>query len=165
MVIAADDARRAGQEAPRMMTGTTDTHVPQRSLIETLVLHVAASPVAVLGAADRLASTRDPYAGVQLLGERVFGVSWHPKPGAPGRIDVVFDLRIEMDATDGCYIASTQRFTGSDDAAREALLRNWSTIRANTTAITTQTLRAIKRAAETANRKPARDRIAAVLAA
>lgn len=132
------------------MTRLTDVHVPRRELTETIVLHVAATPAAVLAAADRVEPSRDPHAGVRTLGERVYGLSWHPKGGAPGCIDVVFDLRIEQDAQGGCYLASTHRFTASDADAHAALLRNWSTMSANAIAITRQTLSAIKRSAEAA---------------
>lgn len=134
------------------MTRLIDVHAPHHDIAETLVVHVDASPAAVLAAADRLGC--DPFAGVEILDERVFAVAWHPRPGVPGRVDVVWDLRAEPDAEDGCYLTSTRRFVASDEGSREALFASWRLVGANADAIARQTCRAIKRAAEDAPALP-----------
>jgi hypothetical protein len=116
------------------------------------VLHVAAAPADVLDVVDRLDLARDPFAGVEALGrrrhERLFGLTWHPKPGAPGHVDVVWDIRVEADGEGGSYLSSTRRFTASDDEARNDFRSYWRYVRLGADAIARRTLRTIKRVAE-----------------
>jgi hypothetical protein len=152
MVIGADDIRRPVAQTWRIMTRLIDVHAPQHDISETLVVHVDAAPADVLDTLDRLGLHRDPFAGVKALAagrdERLYGLTWHPAPGIAGRVDVVWDLRVEPDEDAGSYLSSTRRFTPSDGTAREALRSHWRNVRASADTIARRTLRTIKRAVE-----------------
>jgi hypothetical protein len=150
MVIEMDDSRRGGAQTCRIMTRLIDVHAPQHDVSETLVLHVHAAPRDVLDAIDR--TDPDPHAGIRALGrsddERLFGLKWHPTPGAAGYVEVTWDLRVERGEDGDCYLSSTRRFTASDDAAREVLFASWRNVHAVANTVARRTLRRIKRTAE-----------------
>jgi hypothetical protein len=132
------------------MTRLIDVHAPQYDVSDSLVLHVDAAPDDVLNAVDSL--RRDPFAGMRTLGlgarERLFGLTWHPRPGAPGRVDVVWDIRVEPDEDGGSYLSSTRRFIPGDETARADLRPHWRFVGRVAETIAQSTLRTIKRAAE-----------------
>jgi hypothetical protein len=150
MVIATDDSGPGTEQTCRTMTRLIDAHAPQHDISDSLVLHVDAAPAAVLAAVDRLGP--DPHAGVKPLGrshrERLFGLTWRPTPSAPGRVDVVWDLRVEPDEDGGSYLSSTRRFIAGDEAARADLRAQWRYVGPAAAGIARQTLRSVRRAAE-----------------
>lgn len=147
MVTAADDGREAGAQTCSHMTALIDVKAPHHEVSETLVLTVDADPAVVLTAADSL---REPHVGVRALGrgagERLFGMTWRPVPGA--RIEIVWDIRVAPDGAGGTLLSSTRRFVASDPVAREALGAAWRYVRPAGATIARQTLRAVKRSAE-----------------
>jgi hypothetical protein len=149
------------------MTRLIDVHAPEHDISESPVLYVHAAAADVLDAVDKLA--HDAFPGARALGrgrlERLFGLTWHPRPAAPGRVDIIWDLRVKPDGDGGTYLSSTRRFVASDDSARADFRSSWRPIRLSADAIARRTLRAIKHVAEEEAEVTSPSRVELLLAA
>jgi hypothetical protein len=153
------------------MTRLLDAYAPEFDVSGTQVVLVDADPPIVRAALDLHRPAIPPLGLGERLAlapalletrghERVYGLIWRLAAGPaalpssfdgfarPGHVKVVWDVQVEAGGESGAVLASTMRFTATDDQAREHLLDAWGLVGAVSTALTKRALTRVKRRAE-----------------
>ncbi len=147
---------------PRLL----DTYAPRFDITQTQVVMVDAHPATVAAALETLPLSNTAAAAIEALGitdrlaagpaqlaargayERVYGLLWRLAPGAPGHINVIWDVDVRPGADDGAVLASTVRFVATDDPARASLLTAWGLVGAIATVLSKRALATVRAYAE-----------------